>query len=611
MNRSRTPDALDALIDAVLDGTADGSQWAALCERLQTDAGARRQYRRAINLDGALRQAFACPPNIAAAVETPPVRTQYAPPDAGRVPRSSGPRRGLRRSLWIVLSLAMVCWALVSPRPGATPKPGDRAPFSAIAITGPVRILEVDGPVELVEPDGEVRQAVPDATLGPRQTVRTGSDGGRAVVSVGGRRIEFAGEILAHLLEAPADGPAPKNQLYVERGAVHVGQFHVDERRSRTSAGDRLDDVTVRTPHAAVSSKDHLLDVYVSRNSTRVGVENGSAEVTRHSDRQSVSVPEGSWVTAGSDSEPMVPVRQLSLAPDRTLDVKALSAALAPDGALLAVFTGKSLELWDVTTGGRTAVLDPSRERVRQLSFSRDGGRLACAGVSPFLQIWDVPQGVLLRTIDPPPSPGPAAVEEALWPAFSDDGSILAAVQHRLSPAWRTAGVFVWNAENGEPHFRPADAPHVMSVAVVPGTPSLVGGTRRGDVIRWDARTGTAEANFVSGQKKPVKTLVVSQDGRRMAHPSTDATLVWDVSTQQILWQLDGAATLALSPDGRRLAAANLGYLDLWDLETGQRLYSAPTDRDLLVWMSFTPDGRTLVTLSGRTKRIQLWSSLP
>jgi len=39
----------------------------------------------------------------------------------------------------------------------------------------------------------------------------------------------------------------------------------------------------------------------------------------------------------------------------------------------------------------------------------------------------------------------------------------LAAVQHRRRPVWRTAGVFVWNAETGELHAGPADAPSVTS----------------------------------------------------------------------------------------------------------------------------------------------------
>ena len=90
-----------------------------------------------------------------------------------------------------------------------------------------------------------------------------------------------------------------------------------------------------------------------------------------------------------------------SLAPDRALFSLGVfprpdHLRFAPDGRLLAVAKGRTVELWDLETRRLAATLAAQGRAVGALAFSPDGARLYAATG----EIWEVATGTLLTTFD-------------------------------------------------------------------------------------------------------------------------------------------------------------------------------------------------------------------
>ena len=103
--------------------------------------------------------------------------------------------------------------------------------------------------------------------------------------------------------------------------------------------------------------------------------------------------------------------------------VRAGDVAFSPDGSTLAFVheQGGTVEIWDVAKHARVARLPVNRRySYYAISFSRDGGRLATGSLDdPFVRIWDVGTGKMLRKLDQG-SAGSLTVD------FSADGRVLA-----------------------------------------------------------------------------------------------------------------------------------------------------------------------------------------
>jgi RNA polymerase sigma factor (sigma-70 family) len=79
-----------------------------------------------------------------------------------------------------------------------------------------------------------------------------------------------------------------------------------------------------------------------------------------------------------------------------------VGAAFSPDGRFLAVAEGRdsSLKLWDLVTGRLAARSQGDHGRMESLAFSPDGSRLAVAGYSPTVLIYDVAEMIGKKKFD-------------------------------------------------------------------------------------------------------------------------------------------------------------------------------------------------------------------
>ena len=125
------------------------------------------------------------------------------------------------------------------------------------------------------------------------------------------------------------------------------------------------------------------------------------------------------------------------------------------------------------------------------------------------------------------------------------------------------------------------------------------------DVGIWLYDGHTGEELGMPGYTDYVENIAFSPDGRTFASQNKrTAVCLWDTNTgkQKRILASTGASVkqLRFSPDGRVLASANISQnIDLWNPHTGEHKLSLGGDN-----MSFSPDGNTLVTISGNDIRL-------
>jgi WD40 repeat protein len=184
--------------------------------------------------------------------------------------------------------------------------------------------------------------------------------------------------------------------------------------------------------------------------------------------------------------------------------------------------------------------------------------------------------------------------------AFSHDGKFLATAASR-------DGVRVWSTDDWSEAGRIDVEGLVRCLSFSPDDARLyVAGD--GVHARYDWRKGTIDKVF-EGHTGEVSRMELTADGTRMVSASWgDETMrLWDTKTGKILRTTilsDHCTGLALSPDGRRIVRHVEN--SLYRVESLERGWDLENDLHSLGCMTFTPDGKHLLSLTtvehGRTR---------
>jgi WD40 repeat protein len=345
--------------------------------------------------------------------------------------------------------------------------------------------------------------------------------------------------------------------------------------------------------------------------------------------------------------------------------VKAI--AFSPDGRTLlsSCMDGKA-RLWDVATGTLRCDPLPHRGRVNVAAFSKDGRVAMTAGSvwedTPFgkallggeVRFWDGATGAALGE--------PVAVDSAvLAGAFSPDGGRFligcldktarwyslpgrtpdgAPVAHP-GAVWTVAvspdgGTFLVGGDDGSARLyatasrKPLARPLQMDVGVtsaafspdgcfvLTGAGSLSGSQpghgvpQLGDVRLWDVATGRQIGPTLNHANK-VHAVAFSPDGRWLATGDEDGRgRLWPMLSDDIrpiLFRLDHPTSgPKFSRDGSRLAALAGDRAYCWDVDTGRLVCGPLTHAKPITCVSFSPDGKLLLTAS-RDGTARLWDA--
>jgi WD40 repeat protein len=146
------------------------------------------------------------------------------------------------------------------------------------------------------------------------------------------------------------------------------------------------------------------------------------------------------------------------------------------------------------------------------------------------------------------------------------------------------------------------------------------GGMRPGEVILWDAATGTPIRTLL-GHTNVVTALAFSPDGRQLASASPRHGVgVWEVASGRLLRVLPEAWSVAFSPDGKWLATGNSKEsVQVWDLAADPAAKPVPKSTFVaggfgsVVGVAFSPDSRRLASAlrqgeGSLTGEVKVWN---
>jgi len=286
------------------------------------------------------------------------------------------------------------------------------------------------------------------------------------------------------------------------------------------------------------------------------------------------------------------------------------AAVFSPDGK--SIFSGGedgTVRCWDVTSRREVGLPLEHELGVWYVAISPDGRMLATACTDQYLRLWDLTsrRGRKLRY---------SLVECPRAPVFSPDGKLL---------AFGTGGnIRVWDlsAEQEKTVLRGSAGP-IIYLRFMPDGKRLVSASEFDSPMLWDLER-PEKLSVLRGFHEGVWSMTLSADQRWLVVGTGDffelerpgEVLVFDfASRQSLLPPLPHPAavnSVCLNPDGQVLATGCADrHVRLFSLPDGRlvrTLTNAVNNKPGNV--VFSPDGRTLVTASGRTGQLTLWNTV-
>ncbi|MFI9510901.1 hypothetical protein [Nocardia sp. NPDC052566] len=286
----------------------------------------------------------------------------------------------------------------------------------------------------------------------------------------------------------------------------------------------------------------------------------------------------------------------------------------SPDGRRLAVATGETLQLWDVSDASDPRKLGkPVSVAQAQfglpVAFSPDGGRLAAAVGSGKSTVWSI--------VDPDDMP---ALDSQVSGNRGDTTTVMFLPDGQLVTGGADGRIHLWSSPRGDSEASTFAAAPIFDAG---GNTSVTVNGRTVEI--W--RGGDVRARRLAGRfpiDHDISDITLSPDGRMIAMSAWDdsPTRLFDITDPAAVTPLaefpqDGRTTrfASFSPDSKRLAILYAGgpstRVRLWDLANRglprliEEVSSAATD----LRPHFVPEGDVLATSGGND--VTLWRSPP
>lgn len=513
--------------------------------------------------------------------------------------------------------------APVAELPGIAPRFSDDARYLATienkledpSITrvypagGDQPLLEVEGATPAFSPDGGQVAVVLDAQV----TVYSLPDGAQIT------------RLPGSLVSAVAFSPDGRDLLSVDGPDLIVWDLASGRERRRLAGVNRAGDLPPSEEPRFSPRRDTLATLTPLLGDCPPGGARVSATTDgamRYEDDASVSVvyaPDGKRIALGRNGQ--VRVADLAGGAVAERDLAAYTdIAFSPDGATLALTAVVSdeesrlvgqVELWDVATGARRAVLATAPEdfvfALSGLRFSPDGRRISalarysCAAIG-FSKIvtWSATDGRIVSEIrDLPP-----AVDEA-GDSLDSAPQVLAFAPDGSAAAWRDPeGNLVLRRSNGEEKTlkTPADP---TALAFSDDGATLAIGVAAGEVWLLTLKDGALRNAGRTGDR--VEALSFGPDGTRLVGLAGGTAFVWDAErgAQLARWPVaPDASDPRLSADGQLLLVNTPGGPVFYATASGQQAGAFKTPASAL---ALEPGQLLVATISGG--RALLWGA--
>ena len=263
------------------------------------------------------------------------------------------------------------------------------------------------------------------------------------------------------------------------------------------------------------------------------------------------------------------------------------SRLIVSSGATIAAFD--TFYVWDPTTGNVITIEHNLVDAVQDpVKFSPDSRFvISLSDYEKNARIWDAYTGMEV---------GQVHIKDE-GPGYTDSGY----TDGRLIVFVRQDGnVQAWDASTRKLLWQMQYEADISSVAFSPNG-SFIGLISGKTISVLDSVTGNKVARLEHDQ--PVKSVVFSQDGSRMASSGNDFTVrVRDTATGRELSRKKYERTvrsIALSLDGRWVASVTGGTVWVWNAETGEEVARMFHDRSVSS-VVFSPDSRWIAVVEQR-----------
>jgi WD40 repeat protein len=318
-------------------------------------------------------------------------------------------------------------------------------------------------------------------------------------------------------------------------------------------------------------------------------------------------------VQSVSDPSPSHPPAQASppsAPPNLTIMAHASSvscATFSPNGKyIVSGSVDCTIRVWDAQTG--ECILSPPNAHsfdVCAVAFSPNGRYIASGSIDTTILLWDASSGTIVS--------GPFKCSGLVYSvSLSPDGNKITS-----SDGFSEGVVQIWDARTGTTTLGPikGHTHHVRSVVFSEDGRRVASGSYDRTINVWDTEFGGLVQGPMRGHKSAVCFIGFSLDGKTLVSADSDQNVcVWNVDTGALVsgpskrhpegtlavaFSASGSMyTLAVSPDGKWIAGKDGNRVHAWDSTTGQRTATLEEHADYVTSVTFSPDSRRILSTS-------------